>query len=78
MANTIKSALYVDYDSFHRSLKTANEDIAERLAERSAALVAAIESGELVTPRAGGGERRRTLVRRCYADPHLLGTIAPR
>ncbi len=72
MANPIKSALFVDYDSFHRSLKAARDDIAELVAQRSAAWVAAIESGQLVTPRAKDGARRRALVRRCYADPALL------
>ena len=74
MANPIKSALFVDYDSFHRSLKAARDDIAELVAQRSAAWVAAIESGQLVTPRAKDGVRRRALVRRCYADPALLGS----
>ena len=74
MANPIKSALFVDYDSFHRSLKAARDDIAELVAQRSAAWVAAIESGQLVTPRAKDGARRRALVRRCYADPALLGS----
>ncbi|MCB1489847.1 MAG: NYN domain-containing protein [Bauldia sp.] len=74
MANTIKSALFVDYDSFHRSLKAAKEDVAELLAQRSAALVAAIESGTLVTPPLEEGDRRRSLIRRCYADPNLLGS----
>jgi len=74
MANPIKSALFVDYDSFHRSLKAAKDDIAELVAQRSAAWVAAIESGQLVTPRAKDGMRRRALVRRCYADPALLGS----
>ncbi|MCB1496189.1 MAG: NYN domain-containing protein [Bauldia sp.] len=73
MANTIKSALFVDYDSFDRSLKAAKDDVAELLAQRSAALVAAIESGALVTPALEEGSRRRSLIRRCYADPELLG-----
>jgi NYN domain len=74
MANPIKSALFVDYDSFHRSLKAARDDIAELVAQRAATWVAAIESGQLVTPRAKDGARRRALVRRCYADPALLGS----
>ncbi len=73
MANTIKSALFVDYDSFHRSLKAANEDIVELLAQRSSVLVSAIENGKLVTPAAEDGTRRRSLIRRWYADPQLLG-----
>ena len=73
MANTIKSALFVDYDSFHRSLKAAHADIAELLAQKAATLVSAIENGDLVTPEAEEGARRRSLIRRCYADPELLG-----
>ncbi|MCP4380200.1 MAG: NYN domain-containing protein [Hyphomicrobiales bacterium] len=72
MADTIKSALFVDYDSFHRSLKAAKIDIAESLAQRAADWVAAIESGALVVPAPDKEVRRRTLVRRCYADPRLL------
>lgn len=72
MANTIKSALFVDYDSFHRSLKAAKTDLAESLAQRAAALVAAIESGGLVSPASDEPVKRRTLVRRCYADPRRL------
>ena len=72
MADTIKSALFVDYDSFHRSLKAAKNDIAESLAQRAADWVAAIESGTLVVPAPDGAVRRRILVRRCYADPRLL------
>ncbi|MEP2746332.1 NYN domain-containing protein [Bauldia litoralis] len=73
MANTIKSALFVDYDSFHRSLEAAHADVAELLAQKAATLVSAIETGKLVTPEVEEGARRRSLIRRCYADPQLLG-----
>jgi uncharacterized LabA/DUF88 family protein len=73
MAETIKSALFVDYDSFHRSQEDETGDVAERLAQTSVAWVAAIESGRLILPPADGGARRRVLIRRCYADPELLG-----
>jgi hypothetical protein len=73
MAETIKSVLFVDYDSIHRSLKAANPQPAERLAERVGAIVAAIESGRLLAPRPDGRVRRRVLVKRCYADPRRLG-----
>jgi hypothetical protein len=70
MAETIKSALFVDYDSIHRSLKAGGRDASERFAQRASVWLAAIESGRLVTPR---GFRRRVIKRRCYADPRLLG-----
>ena len=70
MPDTIKSALFVDYDSLYRSLKSAGKEAAERLAQRAAAWVSAIETGRLVRGRA---LRRRVLIRRCYADPLLLG-----
>jgi len=73
MAETIKSALFVDYDSFHRSQDDENGDVAERLAQTSVAWVAAIESGRLLVPAPENNARRRVLIRRCYADPGLLG-----
>ncbi len=73
MADTIKSALFVDYDSFHRSQDDENGDTAERIAQTSAVWVTALESGKLISPPAENGARRRVLIRRCYADPALLG-----
>ena len=73
MADTIKSALFVDYDSFHRSQDDENGDTAERLAQTSAVWVSALEGGKLVLPPPENGARRRVLIRRCYADPALLG-----
>lgn len=73
MPNTIKSALFVDYDSFHRSLNAASKDLAGLFAQKSAAWIAAIEDGRLVKPAPDDGERRRILIRRCYADPQHLG-----
>jgi len=73
MADTIKSALFVDYDSFHRSQDEENGETAERLAQTSAVWVAALEGGKLILPPPENGARRRVLIRRCYADPALLG-----
>jgi len=72
MAEAVKSVLYVDYDSLHRSLKASGSGIADRLAQRAAAWVAAIESGRLVVPKGKAPTRRRMQARRCYADPDLL------
>ena len=73
MADTIKSALFVDYDSFHRSQDDENGDTAERIAQTSAVWVTALELGKLIAPPPENGARRRVLIRRCYADPALLG-----
>ena len=73
MADTIKSALFVDYDSFHRSQEDEHGDTAERIAQTAAVWVTALESGKLVLPPPENGARRRVLIRRCYADPAVLG-----
>jgi hypothetical protein len=73
MAEPIKSALFVDYDSIYRSLRASGKEAAERLASRSSAWVEAIESGRLLMAKAGDPVRRRVLIRRCYGDPRLLG-----
>lgn len=73
MAETIKCVLFVDYDSIYRSLMASDPLAAERLAPRVDAWVSAIEAGHLFATKADGAARRRILVRRCYADPTLLG-----
>ncbi len=72
MAEIVKSALFVDYDSLHRSLQAAGRD-GDALAQRTSAWVVAIESGRLVSAKGGSPTRRRFALRRCYADPALLG-----
>jgi hypothetical protein len=73
MAEILKSALFVDYDSIHRSLSAGGRD-GDALAQRTSAWVVAIESGRLVSVKGGGGpNRRRFALRRCYADPARLG-----
>ena len=66
MADTIKSALFVDYDSFHRSQEDENGDTAERIAQTSAVWVTALEVGEADC--AAAGEWRAP----ARADPALL------
>jgi hypothetical protein len=73
MAETIKSVLLVDYDSIHRSVAASDPAAAERLASRAVAWVDAIESGALFAAKSSAEGQRRVLVRRCYADPGLLG-----
>lgn len=70
MTETIKSVLFVDFDSLHRSLAANHSAAVEQLAARTADWVAALESGRLFGP---DSDRRRVLIRRCYADPALLG-----
>ena len=73
MAETIKSALFVDYDSLYRRLADTDSDAAAQFGERVGAWVGAVESGGLVTPATAEGVRRRILIRRCYANPETLG-----
>ncbi|MBB5754943.1 NYN domain-containing protein [Prosthecomicrobium pneumaticum] len=74
MASIIKSVLFVDYDSIYLSLRSREPGIARRFASRPGVWVDAIERGELIDPPVQEGERRRVLLRRCYADPKLLGS----
>ena len=73
MAETIKSVLFVDYDSIHRSIEASDPAAAERLAPRALAWVDAIETGSLFATKPTTEVQRRILVRRCYADPAILG-----
>jgi hypothetical protein len=70
MAETIKSVLFVDYDSLRRSLAKSDQAAAERIAARLPAWVKAIEAGRLASVPESG--RRKILMRRCYADPAAL------
>ena len=72
MADTVKCALFVDYDSIYRRLSGANPEAAGRLAQKVGAWVGGIESGSLVAPARGDDVRRRILIRRCYASPETL------
>ncbi|MEJ0013974.1 MAG: NYN domain-containing protein [Bauldia sp.] len=66
MAELIKSVLLVDYESVQRSLVgTVGET---RLAERSAAWLAALEAGRL-----GPDVKRTLMVKRCYVTPSVRG-----
>jgi hypothetical protein len=70
MAEPIKSALFVDYESLHRSLTGVDAATDARLADRAAAWLRAIETGQLIDPE---GLPRRIVVRRCYAGPGVRG-----
>lgn len=73
MAEATKSVLLVDYDSIHRSLSAGDSGAVERLSSRLASWVGAIEAGSLFATRPEAPTRRRVLIRRCYADPAVLG-----
>lgn len=73
MAETIKSVLFIDYDSIHLSLSANDPTAAERLALRANAWIGAIEAGSLFSTKPEAAAKHRILVRRCYADPFLLG-----
>ena len=70
MSELIKSVLLLDYDSLYRSLAGAGGEVAARLATRVPGWIAGIEAGELIGPRP---TERAIMVKRCYADPSLLG-----
>ncbi|MGE0457435.1 MAG: NYN domain-containing protein [Bauldia sp.] len=72
MVRAVKSVLFFDYDSMHRVLLRHGPAIADFIGSRAGTWVEAIESGELLTPPPEEG-RRRFVVKRCYADPRLLG-----
>lgn len=67
MAEAVKSALFVDYDSLQRSM---NAGQGTRLADRAAAWIAALEAGQFMGAAAG---RRKFAVRRCYAGGNVRG-----
>ena len=73
MAEATKSVLLVDYDSIHRSLSAGDSSAVGRLSSRLASWVGAIEAGSLFATRPEAPTRRRVLIRRCYADPAVLG-----
>ncbi|WP_336800886.1 NYN domain-containing protein [Kaistia sp. MMO-174] len=73
MTAPIKSVLFVDYDSLYLSLRARDPGMARRFALRPGVWLEAIEAGLLQEPRGEETARRRILMRRCYADPKLLG-----
>ena len=70
MAEPIRSALFVDYESLHRSLAGVDARTDVRLAARVTDWTGAIESGRLIGPE---GTARRLVARRCYAGPSTRG-----
>ena len=73
MTDTLKSVLFVDYDSLHLALRARDPALGRRFAARPGLLLEAIEAGTLVSSDQLGKARRRILMRRCYADPRTLG-----
>ncbi len=74
MVQTIKSVLLFDYDSLHRSLSERAPGVEDLLGARAGIWLEAIESGGIIqATHVEAGTRRRFQVKRCYADPKLLG-----
>lgn len=71
MAETVKSALFIDYDSLRERLAESRPEAAARLASRWSVWIGEIESGKLIAQK-GQSTRRRVVHRRCYAGPGLL------
>ena len=67
----ILSAIFVDYDNIYLSLKRKNEEAAKRFAKDANLWLAAIESGELITPtnKLPSNVQRRVVLNRCYGNP---------
>lgn len=71
MVRAIKSVLLLDYDGVHRALSRYGAAIADYLGARAGTWLEAVETGELLAPREE--TRRRFVIKRCYADPKLMG-----
>lgn len=72
MAQAIKSVLLLDFDSVFRSLGRHGAAVADQFASRAGVWLEGFESGELIGE-GGTDERRRFQLKRCYADPKILG-----
>lgn len=63
---TIRAALFLDYDNVSLGFGDGGEAASKRFRDRPAAWLAALSDGTLAPP--PGGDARRFLVLRCYAD----------
>ncbi len=70
-AEPILSAVFVDYDNVYLSLKRKSEEAAKRFAKDATGWIAAIASGQLITPTNAlpGNVNRRLVMNRCYGNP---------
>lgn len=74
MVQSVKSVLLFDYDSICRSLNDRAPGAGDLLGSRAGLWLEAIESGDIVdAPYLGPDARRRFQLKRCYADPRVLG-----
>ena len=74
MVQAFKSVLLIDYDSIYRSLNDRAPGAGDLLGARAGAWLEAIEHGDIVDAAYLEPEaRRRFQIKRCYADPKLLG-----
>ncbi len=70
----LRSVLFVDFDNVFFSLQSADKDAAKFFANDPQSWLDAIESGSLIDegPGSPGPQRRRILMRRCYANPAVM------
>ena len=74
MVQAFKSVLLIDYDSIYRSLNDRAPGAGDLLGARAGAWLEAIEHGDIVDAAYQEPDtRRRFQIKRCYADPKLLG-----
>ncbi len=74
MVHTFKSVLLFDYDSLYRSLNDRAPAVGEWLGARAGTWLEAVEAGQIVqSTDADAKGKRRLQVRRCYANPKILG-----
>ncbi len=75
MTDVIRSVLFVDFDNVFFSLQSADKAAAKSFADDPRRWLDAIESGALIESLPGApfaGQRRRILMRRCYANPAVM------
>lgn len=73
MADVLRSVLFVDFDNVFFALQSADKEAAKAFANDPQGWLDAIESGALIEEVGGGpSQRRRILMRRCYANPAVM------
>jgi hypothetical protein len=71
LAQSMLTALFVDYDNIYLSLKRRSEEAAKRFAKDGGIWLKEIESGRLITATNAPmtGTNRRIVLNRCYGNP---------
>ena len=68
-AESVTSVLLIDFDGVRRSLNAIDVEAGDQLAASAGRWLEALENGDLISP----SGPRRILLRRCFADPDMLG-----